>query len=210
MDSVKKFINDYRWVLVVLVLVIIGGFLIGSTPEAPLENNNQEEGENGEVMTATGEVSGENPVTVDEALNGSYHVDFLVKNVKLENGSYEEDLSGLNEKSSITVTTNPSSIALGKIDSDENSDAAVILYSTSVGDGVFTELTVLRNNNGAIEQIDSTYLGDRIKIDSINIEDGIITIAMKTHAADDDLCCPTQEKIRKYALLPGGFLVVLQ
>jgi hypothetical protein len=216
MDSITKLIKEYRWVLVVLGLVIIGGFLIGNTPENPVDKTpdgsatSTEAGQMKEIVTSS-DISGEFPVTVDEALNGSYRLDFLVKNVKLENGSFEEKILDIREtEDSIVVTTSKSNVALGNITSDDNSDAAVILYSSTVNPGVFTELTVLTNNKGTIKQVSSVYLGDRVKIESLTIKDRIITVAMKTHAADDNLCCPTQDRIKRFALLEDDRLVPLQ
>ncbi|MBS3902886.1 MAG: hypothetical protein KGZ30_00715 [Anaplasmataceae bacterium] len=208
MSSIKQFISNYRWVLVVVALVVIGGFLIGSTPQ-PGEENDKNSDEVEESMTNTNDVSGDDPVTLNEALNGSYYIDFFSKSVKLENGSYEEKNPGEAGATTMLVTTSDSSIALGELTGDENSDAAVVTYSSGTGAGIFTELAVLTKTNGVIEQVSSVYLGDRIKIESVTIEDGVVSVNMKTHAPEDPLSSPTQDRTRKYEL-QNGKLVVLQ
>jgi hypothetical protein len=46
----------------------------------------------------------------------------------------------------------------------------------------------------------SHFLGDRVKVKSITIEDSIILVHMTSHGPDDPLCCPTMDVTRAYVL----------
>ncbi len=64
------------------------------------------------------------------------------------------------------------------------------------------------NDKGTPKHVASIKLGDRVKLRSVLIESGEITVDMVTHGPDDPMCCPTVEATQKYRL-QGDTLVQL-
>lgn len=91
-------------------------------------------------------------------------------------------------------------VAFGDLDGDGLEDAAVVLASNTGGSGVFFDLFAVLNRSGRPAPAASTLLGDRVKLESLVIEDGTIVVDMLTQGPDDPLCCPTQEVTRRYSL----------
>lgn len=88
----------------------------------------------------------------------------------------------------------------GKLDSDNNDDAAVILVATMGGSGSFYQLAAVLNRLGKPVNAATISLGDRVQIRSLRIEDRVITIQMIAHAPNDPLCCPSMAVTVRYRL----------
>ena len=93
--------------------------------------------------------------------------------------------------------------ALGDLDADGDPDAAAVLAVESGGSGMFYYLVALESQGGALRQAAITSLGDRIKLNSILIQEGGIRLQELVHAATDPQCCPSQEKAADYRLVAG-------
>ena len=137
--------------------------------------------------------------------NAEYYVLMKDQRVKFTNGYYESTSEGLGLPESIMVTD---SVAFGDINSDGEEDAAVILESNLGGSGFFYQLAIMINRDGKPYNIANKDLGDRVVINSVDIQSGVITIDMVAHSPGDALCCPSLEKIVKYKL-SGDKLVEL-
>jgi hypothetical protein len=99
--------------------------------------------------------------------------------------------------------------ASGDLDQDGVADAAVLLVENSGGSGSFTYLAAVLNANGIPVNTSTILLGDRVKVQSIQVADNQIHLSILTHAPKDALCCPTQEAEMKF-LLKAGQLVPLE
>ncbi len=77
---------------------------------------------------------------------------------------------------------------------------AAILVSQTGGTGTFYDLVVVQEEDGQLSNSSSTYLGDRIVINSLAIDDGQIGIDMVVQGPEDPFCCPTQQVIQTYEL----------
>jgi hypothetical protein len=99
--------------------------------------------------------------------------------------------------------------ASGDLDQDGVADAAVVLVENSGGSGSFTYLAAVLNANGIPVNTSTILLGDRVKVQSIQVADNQIHLSILTHAPKDALCCPTQEAEMKF-LLKAGQLVPLE
>ncbi len=80
---------------------------------------------------------------------------------------------------------------------------AVILITDSGGSGVFYDLAVVVEENGAPKNIANIQLGDRIQVSSLTVDGEEISIDMLTAGPEDAFCCPTQREMRRYTLLEG-------
>jgi heat shock protein HslJ len=54
---------------------------------------------------------------------------------------------------------------------------------------------------------DTLFLGDRVRVHSLEVENNEIVIAMTTHSLDDAMCCPTIEVKKRFAV-QGNRLVI--
>ena len=90
--------------------------------------------------------------------------------------------------------------AFGDLNGDGAEDAAVILYANPGGSGTFFYLAAVINQEGNPVNLASEFLGDRVKVKSVSVQDGDMVIDLMTHGPDDALCCPTQPALWKYRL----------
>ena len=92
-------------------------------------------------------------------------------------------------------------IAFGDLSSDGIEDAAVVLSYSGGGSGTFLSLLAVINEEGEPLHVASASIGDRIRINSLTIEEAIIILDVVAHGPDDAMCCPTLELARKYELI---------
>ncbi len=123
------------------------------------------------------------PVTL---VNGQYYA----PNVERTGGSVLVAQSGLR--------------ANGDLDADGDADAAGLLVADA-GDGrMFIYLYAIRNDGGSPVFAGSLELGDRVKVDALDITHGQIRVAMTTHTGEDPACCPTLDVNYAYNLVDGA------
>ncbi len=135
------------------------------------------------------------PVTIDligapvTLVNGQ----FYAPNVEKTGGSVLVAQSGLR--------------ADGDLDEDGDLDSAGLLVADA-GDGrMFIYLYAVRNDNGASTFAGSIELGDRVKVDALEISNGQIVVAMTTHSDEDPACCPTLGVNYAFNLVNGSQIV---
>ena len=78
--------------------------------------------------------------------------------------------------------------------------AAAVVVTDGGGSGSFVDLALLVRGPGGWANVDSTLLGDRVKVHSVEIRDTAILIAMTTHGPGDPQCCPTRETTRRFTI----------
>ncbi|MCK4781591.1 hypothetical protein KAS79_01555 [Candidatus Parcubacteria bacterium] len=137
-------------------------------------------------------------LTIDALENAKYYVVAYGETVLLKDGYYREEHPGM--ASGLEVAIYKNKIVFGDLNNDGKKDAAVILRSSGGGSGDFRELAIMINEDGKPNYFISKELGDRVIIDSITIQSGIIVLDMIVHGPSDGLCCPTLKKIGRYKL----------
>ena len=108
---------------------------------------------------------------------------------QLQDGEYREKVA--EGSASETVVSLTHDFAHGELD-DGLKTAAVILTTTTGGSGTFYELALVQIQDGEPVSVATTFLGDRVKILSLEIQDGQIVVEMVAQGSDDPMCCPTQ------------------
>ena len=68
--------------------------------------------------------------------------------------------------------------ALGDLDGDGTEDAAAITSERPGGSGVFSYVHALRNESGEPRDLAFAYLGDRVRVESVAIREGVIVVAL--------------------------------
>jgi heat shock protein HslJ len=106
-----------------------------------------------------------------------------------------------------TVVTLADQSALGKLNGQPV--AAVVVITDSGGSGTFYDLAVVAVLDGRPVYLATKHLGDRVKINSVTIQDNRIAVDMITQGPQDPMCCPTQHVVQRYQL-EGDQLVQVQ
>lgn len=125
---------------------------------------------------------------------------------QLTDGIYHRPPLAPGESADIYVTQLRDPLAYGDLDGDAVEDAAVILTTQNGGTGHFMELAVMLNKNGAAENIATVSLGDRVGVEAMRIEAGVIVLDMRVHGPNDPMCCASQFETWRFRL-EGGALV---
>jgi heat shock protein HslJ len=122
--------------------------------------------------------------------------------VTLENGRFSEPAApGSATETKVSITPN---LAYGEI--NDQPAAVVVLVSDPGGSGTFYDLHLVVSQNDQPVNVASTFLGDRVQINSVTIENNQIVVDMVQAGPDDPLCCPSQQVVKTYEL-PGDQLV---
>jgi hypothetical protein len=118
---------------------------------------------------------------------------------QLKDGVYEEySVQGSTVKTRIILSRDQ---AVGDLNSDTVTDAAVILIAETGGSGTFTYLAAVINDNGSAQPVDSFFLGDRIKIQSLSIRSGEIIVKLLVRKPNEPMAVqPTVTEIKKLRL----------
>ena len=127
---------------------------------------------------------------------------------KLENGSYSEEAApGSASKIEVKLTED---IAYGDLNGDGIGDAAVILLASGGGTGSFSYLAAVINSaDGSNQTTNYILLGDRIKIQSISINSGIILVNYLDRTPEQSFAEePTVEVVKQFKVQDGSLVVV--
>ena len=90
-------------------------------------------------------------------------------------------------------------LAFGDLNGDGVDDAVVLLLLID-GNAAHRYLAAVFNENGTPRHIASAFLGLSIGIDSVAIEDGVVTLQTKQLGTNDPNCCPTKEVVATFRL----------
>jgi heat shock protein HslJ len=139
-------------------------------------------------------------LSLETLQNAEYELPDIEGPFQLTDGKWEGEPFVEGAASRPEVYFIPDGYACGDLNDDGNEDATAVLVSMFGGSGSFYYVEAVLNENGEPDDTASVFLGDRLKLESITIEDGTITVKMVTHGPDDPMCCPTQEATKAYRL----------
>ena len=141
-------------------------------------------------------------LTPDVLANATYQSDYATSGtITLVDGQAEEEIAPGSASKLLVTLIEPT--AFGDLNGDGVDDAAVLLASESGGSGTFIDLHAVLDENGAPVDAASAFLGDRVQVNSLVIEDGLILVDLITQGPGDAMCCPTQQESRIYVLVDG-------
>lgn len=99
--------------------------------------------------------------------------------------------------------------ATGDLNHDSLNDGIAVLSIDTGGSGSFIYLIGVINQQGQPVQVAEFFLGDRIKIDSLRIEDAVLLIDLQTHKETDPACCPTESITKKFVIEAQRFVEMI-
>ena len=144
------------------------------------------------------------PLTLQQLKNAEYQSEFPTGGkARLTDGTFFEPFEP-GAASGVRLTLSEH-VAFGDLNGDGAADAAVILYVSGGGSGTFRHLAAVINEGGQPRHAASAFLGDRVRIEALAIQDGEIVVQLIGHGPDDPLCCPSQ-KVRRAFQLVGSTL----
>ncbi|MCB0149670.1 MAG: hypothetical protein KDE01_18750, partial [Caldilineaceae bacterium] len=147
-------------------------------------------------------------LTPDALANATYQSDYAANGeITLVDGQAEEEIAPGSASKLVVTLIEPT--AFGDLNGDGIDDAAVLLASESGGSGTFIDLHAVLDEDGAPVDAASAFLGDRVQVNSLVIEDGVIVVELVTQGPTDPMCCPTQEENRTYELVDGALVELM-
>lgn len=91
------------------------------------------------------------------------------------------------------------------LDGEMGSEAVVMLSSTSGGSGEFVYLAVFGNRDGALANLATVPVGDRVRLQSLWLERGKVVMDVIEPGPADAACCPTQVSRKTFGYDGGAF-----
>jgi hypothetical protein len=124
--------------------------------------------------------------------NGIYQFgdSFSLEQVPLSDGTYKRETEFGGE--SVAFVTHAS----GEIGQFSEAGVAILAHSAG-GSGTFYRLGVYQYEGGVLVESAYLWLGDRVIVHHLGVQDGQIVLVMTRHGAGDPLCCPTEVVIQK-------------
>ena len=90
------------------------------------------------------------------------------------------------------------SLVIGSI--GDQTMAALVIVTDPGGSGIFFDLYLARQQENRWSIVDRAHLGDRIRVNKIEVERGLVGLDLTVHGPRDEACCPTERSTVYYAL----------
>jgi hypothetical protein len=144
---------------------------------------------------------GASELTLNALRNATYQ-GIYDEPVQLVEGGYEGEpfVPDSASRPIVTFVDAEGYYAFGDLNGDGARDAAVILAENSGGSGVFIYLAAVVSQDGTPSNVATQFLGDRVQLQSLEIDQGQIVVTMVTQGPDDPMCCPSVEVTLRYRL----------
>jgi len=120
-----------------------------------------------------------------------------------ENGRYEFETKMDGESCATCIEKG----TIGKMafgDLSDGGEAVAVIYSETGGSGTFVYLNLYLERNNKMEQSGyPVFLGDRIKVKKVSIQDKKVILDLITHGKGEPLCCPTTKEVWEFKVVNG-------
>ena len=129
--------------------------------------------------------------TIEELRNATYAgLDERVGPVTLANGRWTGAPPAMGAASRPSVELAEDFRVVGDLDGDGLEEVVVLLTYSSGGTGVVSFLAVVRREGGALRNVATTALGDRVQVRSARVEGGRLLVSAVRAGDKDAACCP--------------------
>lgn len=172
-----------------------------STNPVPVQSTSPATNSNSSALTVNEISNATLPDFIDTNSNGTT---FTLTNGEFDGSTTkgQTDLSSYD----VAMKTASTSYAYGDLNGDGASDMVATIDANTGGTGTFTYLLAFINVKGQPQYVDSQLLGDRIKVNGVSIQNGIIAIDIITQGPGEPMCCGTMPATLKFKL-QGNSLV---
>lgn len=171
----KGFANILLIALIVVLVGVVGYLTLAKKKTTPTDKTNTlvtQETQSSAVNNSKQKTK----LSLDILKNGEYS--YGGQRIKLVNGTYPlKPLTG-ESQADYFIKLDTEHVVFGDLNNDGQEDAAVVLVSRSGGTGTFRYLVAVLNQNGTPLDVARQYLGDRVVINSLLIQAGVISINM--------------------------------
>lgn len=140
--------------------------------------------------------------TAEDLANAAY-AGIYDEEVRLSDGVFEGEPFAPGGASRPTVRLLPDRVAFADLDGDGVDEGVAILVENSGGSGSFVYLAVVGMRDGTPASLDTSRIGDRVKVLSLEAGSGRVRMELVEHAPGDPVCCPTREVQREWVLRGG-------
>jgi len=93
--------------------------------------------------------------------------------------------------------------ASGELNDSPGDETAVFLSENSGGSGTFLYLAVMGRSSGEIRNLGTALIGDRVQVQGIRLENGVIVVDVLQPGPDDPMCCPSEQANRAWRFADG-------
>ena len=124
--------------------------------------------------------------------------------VTLADGVYHGAPAEPGAASHPTATLWEPSVHFGDVDGAAGSEAVALLSSSSGGSGEFVHVAVFGVRDGALANLGTAPVGDRVRLQSLWLERGRIVMDVIEAGPGDAVCCPTQVARKAYGMEGGA------
>lgn len=137
--------------------------------------------------------------------NHRHYLNFAKKYIQLKDGKFKQEGSP-----DVYLKVELVDYVITDLEGNMTDDAVLVLATSPMGSGVFYELTTLISDteDDFIRQGQNILLGDRIKINSMSVNEGQINLEMTIHQPHDPSCCPTKKVTKKFVFSEGNLTEV--
>ena len=139
------------------------------------------------------------PLTLENLQNARYRSPDWGE-YQLVSGVYYRTPTAPGESAEIYTTQLDERFVTGDLNADGAEDAVAFLRTQNGGTGHFVELAAMLNQDGNPYNISTVYLGDRVIVESVQIVDGVVILAMRVQGPNDGMCCPSQLETLQFRL----------
>ena len=123
--------------------------------------------------------------------------------VTLASGRYDGPPADAGAASHPALVLWQPAVAFGDVDGAPSSEAVALLSSSEGGSGEMVWVAVFGDRDGQLANLATAQVGDRVRLQSLWLEQGRIVMDVVEPGPSDPACCPTQVARRIYALSDG-------
>lgn len=156
-----------------------------------------------DVPTPTASAAQVGPPTVEELQNATY-VGIYDEPVQLVDGRSEGEPFVGGGASRPSAGLAPDFRLTHDLDGDGVDEAVVLLWASSGGSGTYNHVAVVGRRDGAVVNLGTAELGDRVQVRAAQVVDGAVVLDVVQAGPEDAACCPSQTATRTFALGADG------
>lgn len=184
-----------------------------SPPLSPTQSTALHQGSAENQTSSLSSISPGEDVSIETLENMIYEIqainEVLPENggqVKLKDGYFEAAQPNSASDIKVKFINN----AIGDLNRDSLDDGIAILSVETGGSGTFIYLVTITNQQGQPVQAAEYFLGDRVKINSLRIENEALHVDMQIHKETDPACCPSESITKIFMIEDEKFVEIIE